>query len=698
MQKLLLVVLGTSALAAALALAAPARAGDSDVAMRVQDVPLGPRSLAATAPAIHFNMVALHWRGAGSVLYRTKRLHGGWRPWTAADADVSPDGGTGAWHDGDLDWVGASSAIQYRTRGAIHGLRSYELWSRVTTAATRTLSEASSPKIVSRSGWHANEEIVRAKPSYAPQLKLAIVHHTAGTNNYTPAQAAAIVRGIEVYHVEGNGWNDIGYNFLVDRFGTVYEGRAGGMTRNVIGAHAEGFNTGSVGVALIGNFQTAQPTVVQQDALVKLLAWRLDLAHIDPLSTVALASRGNAKYRAGKVVVLRAISGHRDTGPSECPGNDAYALLPSLAKRVAATGLPKIYSPTAAGALGGPIRFQARLSAAAAWTVTIANGAGKTVAAGHGTGTLVDWTWHAPRGGKTGYRWTISTLGARPVTGTFGRVPTGSGGPGSPAPPQLSGVSLSTGFVAPVGDDATQVVLHFTLSASLATTVQVVAPDGTTSTLESGTLPAGANTVQIDAGSLADGVYRVIVAPAGLAPVTETLTVDRTLTGLSASSGGVSPNGDGIDDTITFSFTLSQPTSVQLTIDQNGSPVATPFDGVLQAGSSSIAWDGTGADGTRLPEGAYVAMLTYSDALGTFTQSLPVTVDVTPPLLTVVDPKTLTFTLSEVATVTFVVNGGAPIVQPEPAGTFSLPYAGTVSSFSARPQDGAGNLGAPVTG
>ncbi len=697
MQKLLAAALLTPALAAALAFAAPARAGD--VAMRVQDVPLGTRALAGTAPAITFNMVALHWRGSGTVGYRTRRLHGGWRAWTTADADVSPDGGTGAWHDGDLDWVGASSAIQYRTTGSIHALRSYELWSRVTTAATRTLAQAGEPKIVPRSGWGADEEIVRAKPSYAPQLKLAVVHHTAGTNNYTAAQAAAIVRGIEVYHVQGNGWNDIGYNFLVDRFGTVYEGRAGGITRNVIGAHAEGFNTGSVGVALIGNFQVAQPTAAQETALVSLLAWRLDLAHIDPLSTVALASRGNAKYRAGKVVVLHAISGHRDTGPSECPGNAAYALLPSIAKRVAATGLPKVYAPTTAGALGGPIRFQARLSAAAAWTVTIANAAGKTVASGHGTGAVVDWTWHAPPAGKTGYRWTISTLGARPATGTIGKVPAGTGGGGgSPVAPKISAVSLSPAFVAPIGSDATPVTLHFTLSATLSTTVKVVSSSGAATTLGSGTLPAGANTVQIDAGSLADGVYQVVVAPQGLAAVTQTLTVDRTLSGLAASSQGVSPNGDGVDDTVAFSFTLSQPTTLQLTIDQNGTPVATPFSGQLAAGSSSIGWDGTGSDGSRLPEGAYVAMFTYSDALGTFTQTLPVSVDLTPPALTVVDPKTLAFSLSEAATVTFVVNGGAPIAQPEPSGPFSLPFAGPVTSFSAFATDGAGNKSATVAG
>ena len=113
------------------------------------------------------------------------------------------------------------------------------------------------------------------------------------------------MRGIEVYHVKGNGWNDIGYNFLIDRFGTVYEGRAGGIDRNVIGAHSLGFNTGTVGVALIGNYSAVSPTSAEQDALVRLLAWRLDVAHVDPLSRVVDTSGGNAKFKAGKVVTLR---------------------------------------------------------------------------------------------------------------------------------------------------------------------------------------------------------------------------------------------------------------------------------------------------------------------------------------------------------------------------------------------------------
>src|SRR5690242_1144349 len=287
MKKLLLA-------AALAALAAPGVARAGDVAMRVQDVPLAGRSLAASTVQQNFNMLASHWIGTGTVAFRTRTLEGRWRPWQDADADNR----SGAWHDGDLDWTGASSAVQYRVRGDVRRLRSYEVWSRVLPSSPRAVASAGAPLIVSRASWGANEEIVRAAPIIAPVLKLAVVHHTAGSNSYTRAQAAAIVRGIEVYHVKGNGWNDIGYNFLVDRFGTIYEGRGGGIDRNVIGAHAQGFNAGTVGVALVGNFVAARPASAQQAALVKLLAWRLDIAHIDPRSKVVYTSGGNAKFHA----------------------------------------------------------------------------------------------------------------------------------------------------------------------------------------------------------------------------------------------------------------------------------------------------------------------------------------------------------------------------------------------------------------
>src|SRR5262249_24801166 len=161
-------------------------------------------------------------------------------------------------------------------------LRAFTIWSPVGPAPVRTESIAGSPPIVSRAMWGADESIVRNKPRIAPAVHFPVVHHTAGTNAYTPAQSAAIVRGIEVYHVKGNGWDDIGYNFLVDRFGQVFEGRAGGITKNVVGAHAQGFNRGSVGVSVIGSYSRRAPSAVAQQALVSLLAWRLDVAHVDP--------------------------------------------------------------------------------------------------------------------------------------------------------------------------------------------------------------------------------------------------------------------------------------------------------------------------------------------------------------------------------------------------------------------------------
>jgi flagellar hook assembly protein FlgD len=686
------------AVAAALLVAAPGVARAGDVAMRVQEVPLGKRALASVPAAMHFNMLAAHWQGPGSVAYRVHRLHGRWTAWHAVDDDARPDGGTGTWHDGNLDWTGASDRVQFRTSGTVHGLRAYELWSRVTKRVSRALGSAGPPTIVPRSGWAADEEIVRAKPVYAPQLKLAIVHHTAGTNAYSPAQAAAIVRGIEVYHVKGNGWNDIGYNFLVDRYGTVYEGRGGGITRNVVGAHAEGFNRGTVGVALIGNFSVAAPTAAQQRALVKLLAWRLDVAHVDPLSKVVYTSGGNAKYRRGKLVTLRAISGHRDTGPSECPGSAAYAALPSIAKRVAATGLPKLYSPTVAGVLGGPIRFEARLSAPLHWTVAVADQLGHVLATGSGTGTLVDWTWVSLAPGTGAYTWTIAAPGVRVATGTLGV--------GRPVPPPsltLTGLAMTPAVVTPNADGSGDVAtVAFTLGAAARVTAQVLDATGAQLlTLLDEQRVAGANSFQWAAHVLPDGRYRLVVtARSGTRAVTKTLdvVVDRTLTGLQATPLVISPNGDGVNDSTTLSFVLAQSVPLRLDIEQGGVIVGSPFQGQLDAGPHTLTWDGSGF-GAPLFDGTYQAVVTITDPLGDVQLPVPITIDDTPPHLMLVDRATLTFTLDEDATVTALVDQKTRIVVAEKRGTFKLPYAGpAVAQVSAEAQDAAGNVSAIVSG
>ncbi|HEV2918045.1 MAG TPA: N-acetylmuramoyl-L-alanine amidase, partial [Actinomycetota bacterium] len=168
----------------------------------------------------------------------------------------------------------------------------------VATAATAR------PAIVSRKGWGAVESLRRAAPDYSSTVKAAVIHHTVQTNRYAPSESAALVRADYLYHVRSRGWNDIGYNFLVDRYGRVFEGRYGGITRAVLGAHAGGFNTYTTGVAMLGTFSSSRPPAAMLASLKRLLAWKLDLTHVDPRGLTALTSAGgaNTRYPAGRRV------------------------------------------------------------------------------------------------------------------------------------------------------------------------------------------------------------------------------------------------------------------------------------------------------------------------------------------------------------------------------------------------------------
>src|SRR5438067_12164159 len=370
----------------------------------------------AKAPAA-FDLVGMHWRGAGVVRFRTQRADGTWSKWRlSAPEDDLPDRNTAegrrsrGWHLGNPFWVGRWERIQSRLGRHVKRLRAFFVRSPLlggTPQHVKPFTE-NAPPIITRAEWGANEAIRRNRkkgPKVADSVHFAIVHHTAGTNSYSRSQSAAIVRGIETYHVLGNGWDDIGYNFLVDKYGQVFEGRYGGMEKAVVGAHAMGFNFGAVGVAVLGNYNGAGLTAAERTSLVKLLAWRLDLVHLDPLSHVTRVSAGNPEYAQGAPVYLRAISGHRDTYQTRCPGNSVYAQLPSIARQVAATGLPKIYSPIVIGGLGGNVRFTARLSSDVPWTVTVRNALGELIASGTGRSHLVDWTWDASLSPSGSYRY-----------------------------------------------------------------------------------------------------------------------------------------------------------------------------------------------------------------------------------------------------------------------------------------------------
>ena len=315
------------------------------------------------------------------------------------------------------------------------------------------------------------------------------------------------MRAIEVYHVKGNGWNDIGYNALVDRFGTVYEGRYGGIDRNVVGAHAKGFNTGSFGIAVMGDFRTVDPPAAAVDSLVRTLAWRLDLGHVDPLSTFNAISSGNERFKPGIPVFLRAVSGHRDTGLTTCPGQRLYDMIPAIAKRVAALGLPKIYAPAVAADESGGTRFTARLSSALPWTVTVTDATGADLGSGTGTGTAVDWTWLPDVPVPAGARWEIASPGATSATGVLSPSATGM--------LALTGARADPATITPNGDGQSDTAtVSYTLSENANVTVTVLdAGAATVAELEPKQWRrAGPRTVVFDGQGLPDGAYLVHVA------------------------------------------------------------------------------------------------------------------------------------------------------------------------------------------
>ncbi|MFG2942887.1 peptidoglycan recognition protein [Streptomyces sp. NPDC048282] len=185
------------------------------------------------------------------------------------------------------------------------------------------------PKIVTRRGWGADESLRERGFVYTGKIKAAFVHHTASGNGYTCSQAPSVIRSIYRYHVVSMGWRDIGYNFLVDKCGTIYEGRAGGVAKAVRGAHTLGFNNNSMGIAVIGTYGSHKPSAAAVTAVAKLTAWKLGLFGANPKGKTYLKSGGGNLYPKGKNVRLNVISGHRDGYATECPGAKLYAKLGS---------------------------------------------------------------------------------------------------------------------------------------------------------------------------------------------------------------------------------------------------------------------------------------------------------------------------------------------------------------------------------
>lgn len=301
------------------------------------------------APA---NLVGVRWNGDPSARFMVEaRNAGGWR--AIEEVGYAPDHGP---DPGTLEaerarrtpatepvWVGDARAVRVRV---VHGTARNVTVERVESPPAPARSNVAGaakiarPGIVGRAQWGADENLRLANcpgaPDVSTNVTVAAVHHTGGSNTYRPQDTPAIVRGLYAYATQTLRFCDAHYNFFVDRYGQIFEGRFGSIVGPVRAAHTAGFNTGSVGVALIGNFQNAPPPRATIDALQSLLAWKLNWHGVDPTRSVAYTTiSGTDRWPARSTQTLPYIVGHRDPGRTDCPGDHVYSQLPAIRANVA---------------------------------------------------------------------------------------------------------------------------------------------------------------------------------------------------------------------------------------------------------------------------------------------------------------------------------------------------------------------------
>lgn len=237
--------------------------------------------------------------------------------------------------------------------------------------------------VIPRSGWGADESWRTPGPGAADRLDALVVHHTASANRYTSSEVPAIIRGIYRYHTKSRGWSDIGYGFLIDRWGRVYEGRSGSTYEPIVGAHATSHNFRTMGIALLGDFGTATPTKASRVALARLVAWKADLHHMPAVGSVRL---GDGAHSHKRVLGHRDAKGGDATGTA-CPGKVMYGYLDWVRRAALRLGNPKLYLPrtntTTLRPDGDGIAEEWRItgwfSREVSWSVKISDAAGNTV-------------------------------------------------------------------------------------------------------------------------------------------------------------------------------------------------------------------------------------------------------------------------------------------------------------------------------
>ncbi len=310
------------------------------------------------------DLLAVEWQASASaaVQLRFRGPDGRWSGWVSANAHGhGPDAPSQArGHVGDPVWSGGTRSVQLRANRGLHGVRLHlvdasggvgarrqalALGGLASAASLPTASPvlaagAGQPPIIARRAWAQGISHPRVAPEYGA-VRMAFVHHTENPNGYLAGEVPAMLRAIYSFHRYVNGWNDIGYNFVVDLYGRIFEARAGGIDEPVVGAHAGGYNLASSGVAVLGSFMGVPISTQARHALERLLAWKLSLHGLPSAGRVTVkvnpAGAVYSRFPANARVSLQRIAGHRDGDSTDCPGDVLYRELPGI--RTAVAGL-----------------------------------------------------------------------------------------------------------------------------------------------------------------------------------------------------------------------------------------------------------------------------------------------------------------------------------------------------------------------
>ncbi|GAB6900992.1 peptidoglycan recognition protein family protein [Kineosporia succinea] len=501
-----------------------------------------------------FQTVGVTWKGRDvtpdlTIQVRTLRS-GTWGGWQELENDQGDDtvatknvrGGTDPLYVGPSDGVQARVSVRsgklpsdLKLELVDAGQSDYDTVAAATAPTNYGIASAAQPTIMTRAQWGADESKVKCSPTIGSTVKAAVLHHTAGSNSYTAAQVPSILRGDYAYHLS-RGWCDIGYNALVDKYGRIWEGRAGGLDKAVVGAHAGGFNSDTFGVSVIGNYDVAKPSSAAVKAVARVFAWKLQQYHRNPNGTTKLTSAGGgtARYAAGRTVTLPVIMGHRDTGYTACPGRYLYPYLSSIRSQVttlmqAALTNPSV--PKSTVTQGTSLTITARAIRKQSWRLDVTapcNGglvarisgnvaAGKEIRATW-NGLLADGTQARPGSYTLTLTSSSSTGAAAPVTRTVLITPPtqaaqptaapidGDGGYVAVTPSRIYDTRAGTNIgVGPSGyarvpvlglggvptSGVTSVVVNVTASCSTAETALTVYPTGRSSARPMTTVPRG---------------------------------------------------------------------------------------------------------------------------------------------------------------------------------------------------------------